>query len=350
MMGLSKKVWIAAGSVVVAASLLGAAVGGCSSSTPAATGGDSGGGGTKGDSGGTKTDGGGVTGGSGTCSAADDIFTVVFSPMYSAIIPGSSTPTFTIPAIATGIKGDVGWGPTDNPEISITADTSTGGVLITINPTYTGTYQPVNIVATSTTTSACGQSTLNITTGTLAQWQAGAARYNDAGPLPTGMGVRAVFDPPDAGNRYSCTNCHAAHGEDAGFGFGFNDVAHTPEQTGGFSDQDLLGIIQNGVVPGWSTDAATAADAGYFDTTIAMYSEWHRFHHWNLTGDEVQGIVLYLRSLTPEAQTGAASGGNFGGHGPPPDGGFPRPDGGFGHHDGGFEHHDGGAPPTGDAG
>jgi hypothetical protein len=76
-------------------------------------------------------------------------------------------------------------------------------------------------------------------------------------------------------------------------------VQHTPEQTGGFSDDDLINIFQNGVVP----------KGGYFDDTIVSYAMWQSFHKWNV-GDTPQNMVVYLRSLTPAAQTGSA---NFGG-------------------------------------
>jgi hypothetical protein len=84
---------------------------------------------------------------------------------------------------------------------------------------------------------------------------------------------------------------------------GFNDVAHTPEQAGGFSDVQLLDIIQQGEVP----------DGGYFDTSLVSYKVWQGFHRWNLTPAEQTGIVVYLRSLVPTAQSGTA---NFGGNGP----------------------------------
>jgi hypothetical protein len=51
-------------------------------------------------------------------------------------------------------------------------------------------------------------------------------------------------------------------------------------------------------------------------------------------GEDLPGIICYLRSLTPTPQTGTS---NFGGHGPG-DGGFyhQQDGGGFHRHDGGF--------------
>ncbi len=222
-----------------------------------------------------------------------------------------------------------------------TRSIATGGVLITMNSTGSG--GPVTITATAG--GSCGQATLNITASTVGAWDAGSARYNDGVEVPAGgIGAAVGGAPPDGGYRYACTNCHAPKGLDAGAGSGFNDIAHTPEQTGGFSDQQLLDIIQNGTVPGYDDAGVPAGDAGYFDPSIVPYRFWHRFHRWNLQGDEVQGIVTYLRSLTPTAQAGTSNFGGFGGGGPPPDGGYHFPDGGFHHH------HDGGAPPPADGG
>jgi len=79
-------------------------------------------------------------------------------------------------------------------------------------------------------------------------------------------------------------------------------VSHTPEQTGGFSDDDLLNIILRGDFP----------DGGYFDSTIAIYSVWHNFHRWtDITADQQRGIITYLRSLTPVYQKGSINIGAF---------------------------------------
>ena len=60
---------------------------------------------------------------------------------------------------------------------------------------------------------------------------------------------------PDAGTREAaCTNCH---GDTATIGR-FKTVSHTPAQTGGFSDDDLVKIVNNATVP----------VGGYFDESI----------------------------------------------------------------------------------
>ena len=66
-------------------------------------------------------------------------------------------------------------------------------------------------------------------------------------------------------------------------------MSHTPEQTGGFSDDDLLNIILRGDFP----------DGGFFDSTIVTYAAWHNFHRWaDITTDQQRGIITYLRAET----------------------------------------------------
>jgi hypothetical protein len=219
-----------------------------------------------------------------TCSDPTGL-KLVFSPMYSAVIPGDNTHTFSIPVIAEGASGtELTWHVSDPSAVSIASDSLTGGVLLTMLSTASNPGAPVTVTANTAT--LCGTATLNITVGTDSDWSAGEARYNDRVPV-------------DAGVTAACSDCHAPH---ADAGHGFNDIAHTPEQAGGFSDTQLLNIIQNGVVP----------DGGYFDTSIVSFEQWHAFHQWNITSSEQPGIVLYLRSLVPTAQMGTA---NFGGTG-----------------------------------
>jgi len=330
MIKMSMKVYATAfGSLAVGLGSLAIAVGACSSPSGA---GDTGSSSSKSNSGsGSSSSSSTTAAGGGACTGADDIFEIVFAPMYSASIPGDSGVSFQIPAIVSGVTPSaVTWSASSNA-VSLSADPTTGGVLITT--LGTGSGGPVTIVATAG--GSCGQSTLNITESTLATYQAGKARYNNGVALPaSGMGL---FNPPDGGATFACVDCHAEHGMDAGAGAGFNDIAHTPEQTGGYSDEQLLAIVQTGTVPGYSPDGGASADAGYFDPTIVSYKAWNRFHRWNLTTEEQAGIVTYLRSLTPTAQNGTSNFGGFGGGHPPPDGGYKFPDGGMHHHhDGGF--------------
>jgi hypothetical protein len=261
-------------------------------------------------------------GGGGATSCSQQALEIVFNPMYSAY---DGTDMYQIPAIVNGIESSaVTWSSSDDSLVSLAPDPSTGGVMIT-----TLGSGSVNIIASAG--GLCGSSPLNITAATTQDWQIGNARYNDGnavhfgppgGHPPTGGDAGTMTETVDAGP--ACTNCHGPTA--MGMNVPFSDIAHTPEQTGGFSDDDLINIVVNGQVPGWTDAGEPGPDAGYFDTSIISYSMWHRFHQWtDITSDEQLGIVVYLRSLAPAAQSGSA---NFGGHFPH-DGGMGGPPGNF---------------------
>jgi hypothetical protein len=306
-------------------------------------------------SGGSGSGSGGGDGGAGAC--ANPTLNVVFAPMYSAYIPGSTAQVFQIPAV-TDDGNTATWSLSDPtqatlaPQSFTSGGTTLNGVMITIKGTGDSNG---NVTVFATEGSACGSSVLHITQNTESDWVIGNGRYNDGvaihlpsfdggGPRPDG-GFGGFGDgghgggggggfTTDAGSFLeeeggtACTNCH---GPTATNGL-FNDVSHTPEQTGGFSDEDLQNIILNGQIP----------DGGYFDPTVIIptcdggaqctqraYEQWSHLHQWtDITPDELPGIICYLRSLTPAPQNGTSNfGGGGGGH----------------HHDGGF-----GPPPTGD--
>ena len=371
---------------------VGSLVAACSGSSNGTSGG--------GDSGSTGTqtgDGGGNNGlGPPAGSCTNPTIPLVFSPMYSAFIPNEDggAIVFKIPAI-TSDGNTATWTYSDGTQVEsqtegIPIDTegdTVPGVMIQINgvgaggtgPETTGT---VTVIATEAS-GACGTSVLTITQNTQNDWAIGNARYNDAVSIhvtgPGGGGGGDGGRPPrpdggfefdaagfdaaggggfglkaDAGSYYeedggtACTNCHGATATSGPY----KDVSHTPEQTGGFSDQELIDIIVNGQIP----------DGGYFDPTVLVpncdagtvfggpnmpqcmnqaFERWHSFHQWaDITVDEQPGIVCYLRSLAPKPQDGTSNFGGGGGH----------------HHDGGGgggPHDSGGGnnpPPSDDAG
>ena len=307
---------------------IGAVIAACSGGS------SSNGGNTGGDGGGTTTQ---------TLSCSNPTINISFSPMFSAYIPGSTAQTFQIPAV-TDATSSVTWGASDTSKVTIAAapDLPGGnGAMITI--TGTGT---VNVIAKQAD-GTCGAAALNITQNTEDDWNAGNARYNNGNSLH--------FGPPkgDAGGQDggpACTNCH---GPTANSGFGFNDVSHTPEQTGGFSDDDLVQIVVHGVIPEGGANNPSfdpnvlIADASADPTGAAQlkaYQRWQSFHHWDdITLDQQPGIIVYLRSLTPAPQMGNY---NFPGFG---DGGHHH-EGGGGHFEGGTGFDAGPPPVTDDSG
>jgi hypothetical protein len=310
---------------------------GGSGTTAGATGGTSG----TASSSGTTPQGGGENDGGPTTDATSTVTTtpgtcptptvlIDFSPMYSAFIPGSTMHTFQIPAV-TDDGNTATWSVSDPTQAQLVPETfgDDPGVMITVEGVGTGMTGQITVYATESDGS-CGASVLTITPATEDDWTIGSERYNDGvslsiarpdGGPPFGGGVAG---PPrtaaDAGSFYerdggtACTNCHGVTATTGPY----RDVSHTPEQTGGFSDTDLITIITQGEIP----------DGGYFDPSVinsacdggatctqAALREWHSFHQWtDITSDQYPGIIVYLRSLQPEAQNGSPAA-NFGGVG-----------------------------------
>jgi hypothetical protein len=273
-------------------------------------------------------------------ACANPTVKIDFSPMYSAFIPGSTAHSFQIPAVTDDGNPAI-WSVSDTTQAQLVQQSFGGlpGVMITVLGVGTGTTAQITVYAVESN-GACGSSILNITPSTEDDWTIGNQRYNDGVSIarmanPGGGGFEAGAPRPDgggggpgdagpmratdAGSFYerdggtACTNCH---GPTATSG-PFRDVSHTPEQTGGFSDSDLIGIITQGVIP----------DGGYFDPSVIIascdggptctamaFTLWHSFHQWSdIQSDQYLGIVTYLRSLQPEAQLGSPA--NFGGGG-----------------------------------
>jgi hypothetical protein len=242
--------------------------------------------------------------GAAPAGCAANALEILFSTMYSAY---DGVHTFQIPAVVNGLDPTevaITWSTSDPTMVSLELDPDTGGVMIT-------TRKSGSTMIFANAGSLCGSAPINITAATPDQWTAGSMRYNSGIIVDALTQVRR---PPDGGLDVECTSCHGPTATNGPF----RTVEHTPEQTGGFSDTDLINIFQNGMVPA----------GGYFDASIVSYQEWQGFHKWDV-GNNAQGLVVYLRSLVPAAQTGS-----FGGM-------FSRPDGGFrGPRDGG-----GGPPP-----
>jgi len=233
---------------------------------------------------------GGSTSGSGACQSQD--LPLYFTPMYSAYDGG--THTFQVPAIANGVSGAaVTWSASDPTMVAFENDSATGGVIITTMKAGTVTIQ-------AKAGNRCGTSLLTITSATPADWDVGNQRYNSGFPLPDIMapGGGPPMLPADGSNPLevpgkppACTNCH---GETATSSV-FRTVSHTPQQTGGFSDDELIAVFMTGVIP----------PGGYYDSTILPQTIWKFFHKWtDITDAQKKGVLIYLRALTPKPQGG----------------------------------------------
>lgn len=236
-------------------------------------------------------------------SCATPTLEVVFSPIYSAY---ESTHTYQVPAVVKGVAASaVKWGTSDPSMVDFAPDPSTGGTMMTIQKAGTA-----RIVASAG--NLCGSSTLTVTAATPEQWAAGNKRYNNGVVLDVPTTVPTSATPNATQATAACTNCHGPTASNV-----FKTVSHTPEQTGGFSDDELRNIFRNATLPA----------GGYYDSNVVPLQYWQMFHKWTMTDEEAQGIIVYLRALTPEAQTGTL---NFGGRldGGVPPGGPPGADAG----------------------
>jgi hypothetical protein len=150
----------------------------------------------------------------------------------------------------------------------------------------------VEIIATLN--GQCGVSMLHIAAATDDDLMIGNERYNNGTILTRGAGgsLQRQVDQ-DGGAEAKCTNCHGPNATNTMY----QTVAHTPEQTGGYSEPDLVGIFTMGIVP----------QGGYFDSHIVSQARWSTFHQWAMTAEQAHGIVIYLRKLTPTPQTGVAA-------------------------------------------
>jgi hypothetical protein len=248
--------------------------GGATSGGNGDTGGRSGGGGGKGGSSSTSTG-----------SPDDDLpvgddLVLLFNPAYSAF---DGVHDFKLPAIVQGVA-DVEWSARPADAVDLSRDTSTGGVMIT-------TRKPGKVQIIARAGALSGSAELHITDATPEDWELGEHRYNNEIPFPMIDLPDGGFRTPDGGyadveipNDLSCRNCHGA-------GAMALDVEHTPQQTGGYSDDDLVSIFTMGMKPAGST----------FHTPFPEFL-YERFHTWEASEEERKGLVVYLRSLEPKTQ------------------------------------------------
>jgi hypothetical protein len=199
---------------------------------------------------------------------------IVFSPMYSGF---DGSRTFKVPAVVnaagmalTGAK----WSASDISYVDLENDAETGGVMITTRKAGT-----VKIIARAGMLS--GSADLNITQFAPGDCDAGDMRYHNSIGIDAGGIALFSGNVPD---NASCANCH-------GDGAKMLSVQHTPQQTGGFSDKDLVNIITKGFKP----------DGTVFITMIPPQI-YQRFHTWEATDPEKMGLLCYLRSIEPKSQ------------------------------------------------
>lgn len=222
---------------------------------------------------------------------------IVFNPMYSAYEPDH---TYQLPAVVKDLPAGVTWAASPADAVSIVTNEQ-GAALITMR-------KAGEVTLTATVGKQKGTAKLTIRQSSPEEWQTGNLRYNsmNSAIARTDGGTFGGFAvDPNA----SCTNCHGDTGA--------LEVQHSPQQTGGYSDEQLIKIFSEATKPegvGMHTN---------FPETV-----WKTIHKWKIEESDRLAIVTYLRSLPPKSTKAEI---DFGGaiRRAIPDGGFRFGDGGL---------------------
>jgi hypothetical protein len=237
---------------------------------------------------------------------------LLFSPMYSAYEPEHK---YQIPVILEDGQKGATFTASDPSKVDV-ANTPEGALL-----TMKGAGK---VTITAKLGSESGSATLTITEATPDDWKRGEARYtNGIDALPTDGGTVSIAALGTRNPEGACTTCHSETAK-------ILNIQHTPQQTGGYTDDELVTIFTQGDKP----------TGGVQRSGIPEFL-WGMAHKWDVEEADKKGLVTYLRSLPPKTQ------GEI-------DFGFRRVDGGFVDRDGNpivVPRRDGGARPgTSDAG
>lgn len=227
-----------------------------------------------------------------SASTEGEALEIQFPKMYSTFDPDHEA---KVPAIVSGVS-KVKWSVSD-PEIADIETQADGSAMITVRKAGTVTIK-------AKAGSLTGEAPLTITEAKDGEWEAGNQRYNNGvvlkrgnrpdGGWEAGGGNGGAPDPER--QQASCTNCHsgASGGDDS------RDVEHTPMQTAGYTDAELITIFTKGKKPAGVEQRIMSAD------------RWSRIHQWSMDEFAVKGLVVYLRTLEPKTQGTV----DFGGRGP----------------------------------
>jgi hypothetical protein len=136
-----------------------------------------------------------------------------------------------------------------------------------------------------------GTAPLTVTVGTPEQWALGETRYNTGSDWMLNI-VAPMAPPPD-------TKCTVCHSENSSSGF---DIQHTPTQASRISDMALTQIMTTGTKPKEVDFRVLPPTITFAGTTYTDAELYMMFHLWEATPDQLTGMILYLRSLTPTGQ------------------------------------------------
>jgi hypothetical protein len=228
---------------------------------------------------------------------------ISFSPMYSAFdgaheyavtpsVPSAAEGAKDAdPVVASSIKWDVDTAFVKRDEFPEL------GAAVKLTTKKDGATTVKVTAKTVSGQSVRGEAKLTISKAAQTEWDAGEARYNN-GMMVTWMrpamaaagegtcGLPVTIDLPKTS---ACGNCHNSM-------MGLS-VEHTPTQTGGYSNEDLVNIFTTGQKPAGGT-----FNSPFLKNAPMPDCIYKAFHTWEMTDDEKKGIVWKLRSIAPKVQ------------------------------------------------
>lgn len=236
-----------------------------------------------------------------------------YSPMYSAFdgVRDYKLPVFLDQTVYAGtdpvVESSITW-TVDSKYAAKEAFPEVKGAAMLTTKNAGQTTVTVN-VTTESGRKLEDTATLQIADADDATWAAGESRYNNnvtinlgmfGGTGMGGMGGSPPADPTTGGppdismlipRDASCANCH---NNSSGI-----TVEHTPLQTAGYSDDDLVNIFTQGAKP---MDAVF--NSPFLKNLPAQYQEmiYKQLHTWDIAAEVEKGIVFKLRSITPKVQ------------------------------------------------
>jgi len=204
--------------------------------------------------------------------------------------------TFKVPFYVDGTTVELaGWSAIPSSAVTIDADPDLGGVVVTV----VQDVPEITIAARSDTIG--GVALLKVTKATPEQWTTGEARYNNGVEFDIPMPDPAMFAmllldpnwmPPEPPRNLACNNCHS-------LGAKYFEVQHTPTQAARFSDDELKTIMTKGMKPA-GVGFRVLPDMIFGGMSAADF--YAMIHTWESTDEEITGLIVYLRSLTPQGQ------------------------------------------------